>query len=154
MTVTYQELKDYVAIANAYLNQESEAKKTSKLGYAIKKVNGKLEKIFKAQSEKEEDKRIEYAATSDDGLVLLNDKGGYQFKKDDYKTLVAELRKINNETVNLEEIVYYATEIPKDIDLAFVDRFKGFVINPEWVNSDGELLCYSAEEFEGKNKKK
>lgn len=79
-------------------NQETKVQKK------LAKIYEKLDKYGKMYDEKLADLRLDYAATDDKGVLLLNDKGAYTFKKEDLKKLNEKLRALNEEEFILDPI--------------------------------------------------
>jgi hypothetical protein len=79
-------------------NQETKVQKK------LAKIYEKLDKYGKMYDEKLADLRLDYAATDDKGVLLLNEKGGYTFKKEDLKKLNEKVRALNEEEFVLDPI--------------------------------------------------
>jgi len=79
-------------------NQETKVQKK------LAKIYEKLDKYGKMYDEKLADLRLDYAATDDKGVLLLNDKGAYTFKKEDLKKLNEKVRALNEEEFILDPI--------------------------------------------------
>lgn len=79
-------------------NQETKVQKK------LAKIYEKLDKYGKMYDEKIADLRLDYAATDDKGVLLLNDKGVYTFKKEDLKKLNEKVRALNEEEFILDPI--------------------------------------------------
>lgn len=79
-------------------NQETKVQKK------LAKIYEKLDKYGKIYDEKIADLRLDYAATDDKGVLLLNDKGAYTFKKEDLKKLNEKVRLLNEEEFILDPI--------------------------------------------------
>lgn len=154
MTTTYNEVLEFRAGAQHYEKKEKEKaekekrgrERDSKLAYALRKVFKKTSGIIEKHEEALQDLRVEHAATDDGGVFLENERGAYRFTKEGTKAFNEAERKLRKAEINIAGLAYYATEIPKDLEPDFVDLFVGFVINPEWVNEDGELIRFSLEE--------
>ncbi|TXH13672.1 MAG: hypothetical protein E6R03_10940 [Hyphomicrobiaceae bacterium] len=158
MVTTYNKILEFRAGAQFYEKAEKEKaekekrgrERDSKLAYAIRKVFKKTSSIIEKHEEALQDLRVEHAATDDDGIFLENERGTYRFTKEGTKAFNEAERKLRKAEVNIAGLAHYASEIPKDLDPDFVDIFVGFVIDPEWVNEDGELIRFSLEEKKGK----
>lgn len=79
-------------------------KQETKVQKKLAKIYEKLDKYGKMYDEKLADLRLDYAATDDKGVLLLNDKGAYTFKKDDLKKLNEKVRALNEEEFILDPI--------------------------------------------------
>lgn len=154
MVTTYKKVLEFRAGAQFYEKAEKEKaekekrgrERDSKLAYAIRKVFKKTSSIIEKHEESVQDLRVEHAATDDDGIFLENERGGYRFTKEGTKAFNEAERKLRKAEINIAGLAHYASEIPKDLDPDFVEIFVGFVIDPEWVNEEGELIRFSLEE--------
>lgn len=76
----------------------------TKIQKKLAKIYQKLEKCAKEYDEKIQDLRLDFAATDDKGVLMLNDKGGYTFKKEDLKKLNEQLRKLDDQEFEFSPI--------------------------------------------------
>lgn len=161
MTTTYNEVLEFRAGAQHYEKKEKEKAekekrsrdRDSKLSYALRKVFKRTTGILEKHDEAMQDLTAEYAATDDNGVFLENERGGFRFTKEGKKALNEAERKLRKAGVDISDVAYYASEIPKDLDPDYIEIFKGFVINPDWVNEDGELIRFSKEDSTKEGKK-
>lgn len=95
----------------------------TKVQKKLAKIYEKLEKYAKEYDEKIQDLRLDFAATDDKGVLMLNDKGGYTFKKEDLKKLNEQLRKLDE-----EEFAFTSIEVVNPQGL------EEFIFLKDWTN--------------------
>ena len=114
----YKQLNVLATQINAVIGgQETKVQKK------LAKIYEKLEKYAKMYDEKIQDLRLDFAATDDKGVLMLNDKGGYTFKKEDLKKLNEQLRKLDE-----EEFAFTPIEVVNPQGL------EEFVFLKDWTN--------------------
>lgn len=143
--MTNKELVNFANTARAYLA----LKQNDKLSYAIRKVLKRVDLDLEAYNEAISDARIDFAATDSDGLLVEGKNSSFKYERESLKKLNAKVAEIMKKEVDVSQKAYYATELPKDLDQAYVDAFVGFVIDPALVDEDGILLPIEDEECNG-----
>lgn len=170
MVTTYKKLNIFKNAATFYLSaadrpgkseadqkaqaDESDRRKRSKLGYALRKVVRKVDNVLDDHKIKIDDLREEHCKTGEDGTFMENENGGYKFTPKGSKDFRHSVKELNEKEITIQGLAYFASEVPKDISPEYVDEFKGFVIDPEWINEDDELVKYTREEQKSEEKKK
>lgn len=125
--VTYTQIRDFRNNSRSYLM--SSGTKRSKLHYAIDKMIKRTDKPFNDYVDKEQEIRVELAEVDKDGMLIVDEKGNYRYKKEGAKQLQSRLRELGRTEVEIEP--YYASELPKDLNPAFYEFFVPFVIEDE-----------------------
>lgn len=128
MMKTFGEMYEFRVNASFYLKSLEEGE--TKLAYAIKKVDGKLQKHFDAYNEAMNDIEIDHAATDENGILVTDDKGGFRFTPASIKAKRKAYKELADEwgVKEFEVEEYFATEIPEDLNDNFKNSFTGFVI--------------------------
>jgi hypothetical protein len=98
---TYKDLTNLIADLNAVIGTQ-ETKTQKKLF----KLYERLKPHREAYQSEIEELRLDNAATDDKGILLSDDKGGYQFTKDGLKKL-----RLDIESLNAKEIEFKAIEV-------------------------------------------
>jgi predicted nuclease with TOPRIM domain len=96
---TYKDLTNLIADLNAVIGTQ-ETKTQKKLFKLYERVKSHHEAY---QSEIEE-LRLDNAATDDKGILLSDDKGGYQFTKDGLKKLRLDIESLNAKEIDFKVI--------------------------------------------------
>jgi hypothetical protein len=96
---TYKDLTNLIADLNAVIGTQ-ETKTQKKLFKLYERVKPNHEAY---QSEIEE-LRLDNAATDDKGILLTDDKGGYQFTKDGLKKLRLDIESLNAKEIDFKVI--------------------------------------------------
>ena len=130
MKKNWREIKLFTAVANFYFTT-IEGK--TKFTYAIEKVSKKLAHILDEYNEEVDDVKIDHANEDPNTKsILYNDKGGYQYTKQQLKDLKKALKKVEDKWNSKEFDIegYYVTEdsLPEDLDDTTKQALVGFVI--------------------------
>jgi len=115
---TYKDLTNLIADLNAVIGTQ-ETKTQKKLF----KLYERLKPHREAYQSEIEELRLDNAATDDKGILLSDDKGGYQFTKDGLKKL-----RLDIESLNAKEIEFKAIEVINPQGL------EGFAFLEGWTN--------------------
>jgi hypothetical protein len=95
----YQQLNTLVASINAVIGSQ-ETKVQKKLFKIYEKVKSHHES-YQAQVE---ELRLDNASTDDKDILLLDEKGGYKFTKENIKKLTAQVKELNERTFDFTPI--------------------------------------------------
>jgi hypothetical protein len=98
---TYKDLTNLIADLNAVIGKQ-ETKTQKKLF----KLYERLKPHREAYQSEIEELRLDNAATDDKGILLSDEKGGYQFTKDGLKKL-----RLDIESLNAKEIEFKVIEV-------------------------------------------
>ena len=106
--------------------------KGSKKEAKIQKIATKIRKYFEEYNEKREDLRLEHAHVNKDGVLELNEEGGYRFTKEGLKALNKDLTKLLDQEFEFYQFTFSKEGID---DLTFlegwVEGIEAPVINDE-----------------------
>lgn len=109
-----------------------DAEKGSKREAKLLKIATKIKKHFEEYNEKREDLRLEHAHVNKDGVLELNEEGGYRFTKDGLKALNKDLTKLLDQEFEFYQFTFSKEGID---DLKFlegwVEGIEAEVINDE-----------------------
>lgn len=95
------------------LSEGTKAKK------ALEKLGKKLEKHIETYNEKLGDINLDYAATDDKDVLLLDDKGNYKYKKDDQKKRTDAIKALLKEEFDFESVRVGTVEDIADMDFLY-----------------------------------
>ena len=103
MTVkkNYEDLLNVNYLLSLQLRTVSEGTKAKK---ALEKFAKRLEKHLEIYNEKIGDLNLDYAATDDKDVLLMDEKGGYQYKKEDQKKRTEAIKKLLKEEFDFESV--------------------------------------------------
>ena len=104
------------------LSEGTKAKK------ALEKFGKRLEKQIEIYNEKLGDINLDYAATDDKDVLLLDEKGGYQYKKEDQKKRTEAIKGLLKEEFDFESVRVATVE-----DIADMYFLHGWIVgvNPK-----------------------
>ncbi len=126
---TYKDLTNLIADLNAVIGSQ-ETKTQKKLFKLYERVKSHHEAY---QSEIEE-LRLDNAATDDKGILLMDDKGGYQFTKEGVKKL-----RLDIESLNAKEIEFKVIEVINPEGLESFDFLEGWTNGIKFIKEEDEL---------------
>lgn len=111
-----------VSLAIKGMSEGTKAKK------AIEKFNKRLEKHIETYNEKLGDINLDFAATDDKDVLLLDEKGGYKYKKEDQKKRTDAIKALLKEEFDFESVRVATVE-----DIADMHFLHGWVVgvNPK-----------------------
>lgn len=99
MKKSYLEL--FTLIANLNMNVKDGKTKGQK---KLQKIAEKVKPLLDGYNEKVEEIRLDCASVDSDGNLILDEKGGYKFSKENIKKLGKESRALNEEEFEVEVI--------------------------------------------------
>lgn len=104
------------------LSEGTKAKK------ALEKFGKRLEKQIEIYNEKLGDINLDYAATDDKDVLLMDEKGGYQYKKEDQKKRTEAIKGLLKEEFDFESVRVATVE-----DIADMHFLHGWIVgvNPK-----------------------
>lgn len=111
-TKSYRQLLELVRDLNA-----EQAAKGSKKEAKLLKIAQKVKVHFEVYNEKREDFRLDHAHVNKDGVLELNQEGGYKFTKEGLKNLNKSLKELLDETFEFYQFTFSVEEIS---DLSFL----------------------------------
>ena len=111
-TKSYRQLLELVRDLNA-----EQAVKGSKKEAKLLKIAQKVKVHFEVYNEKREDFRLDHAHVNKDGVLELNQEGGYKFTKEGLKSLNKSLKELLDETFEFYQFTFSVEEIS---DLSFL----------------------------------
>jgi hypothetical protein len=126
---TYKDLTNLIADLNAVIGSQ-ETKTQKKLFKLYERVKSHHEAY---QSEIEE-LRLDNAATDDKGILLMDEKGGYQFTKEGVKKL-----RLDIESLNAKEIEFKVIEVINPEGLEGFDFLEGWTNGIKFIKEEDEL---------------
>jgi hypothetical protein len=103
MTVkkSYEDLLNVNYGVSLVVRELSEGTKAKK---AIEKFSKRLENHIETYNEKLGDINLDYAATDDKDVLLLDEKGGYRYKKEDQKKRADAIKKLLKEEFEFQPV--------------------------------------------------
>lgn len=103
MTVkkSYEDLLNVNYGLSLQMREVSEGTKAKK---ALEKFGKRLEKHIETYNEKLGDINLDFAATDEKDVLLLDDKGGYKYKKEDQKKRADAIKKLLKEDFDFESV--------------------------------------------------
>lgn len=125
MKTTYEQIYQFAFAARTWLSRD-EKNAERKMGYAIKRLSPRIEKIQQRYQNAREDIQIDCCSTDDKGIILRDDRGEYRFSKSELKRRNKEWQELFESAVEIKP--YIATEIPDDLTDEEREAFAGFVI--------------------------
>lgn len=124
-TITNERLNLFVLCGKHYVNNAPK----SKLWYAVDKLLKIAIRMLKKVDEKKNEKRMDRAVKLDKGVLDLTIDGSFKYNLEGHKLLIAELRAIDDETVEMPtHIVTEYDDDPKLISFDMRNAFEGIVI--------------------------
>jgi hypothetical protein len=114
----YQQLNTLVASINAVIGN-SESKTQKKLVKIYEKVKSQHES-YQAQVE---ELRLDNASTDDKDILLLDEKGGYKFTKENIKKLTAQVKELGEKEFEF-----------KPIEVVNPNGLENFTFLEEWTS--------------------
>ena len=126
---TYKDLTNLIADLNVVIGSQ-ETKTQKKLFKLYERVKSHHEAY---QSEIEE-LRLDNAATDDKGILLMDEKGGYQFTKEGVKKL-----RLDIESLNAKEIDFKVIEVINPEGLEGFDFLEGWTNGIKFIKEEDEL---------------
>lgn len=112
----------------------------SNLRFAIDRNLARLKSLDQEFREKQEDVANEHWHELDGGVLDQDAEGRFKITKQRQKDKTAKLRELQTEKITIEP--YYAASVPKDLDYAFIEAFRGIVILP----SEAERILNAREQ--------
>lgn len=127
MTVktTYEKIVGFSMMARIWFAKDKSNENT-KLGYALTKMDARLQKIQQKYNNRRVDIQIDNCATDEKGLILKDERGEYRFDKAGLKKCNEELQTLFESEVEIEP--YFATQVPDSLTEAEREAFTGFVL--------------------------
>lgn len=101
VTKTNAELLELVRFLNS-----TPTEKGSKAEAKIKKIAEKIKPLFEDYNEKREDIRLDHAYAESNGVLILNEKGEYQFTKEGIKGMAKDMKKLLDETFEFYQFTF------------------------------------------------
>ncbi|HEX8177837.1 MAG TPA: hypothetical protein VF543_22300 [Pyrinomonadaceae bacterium] len=128
MKHSYEHIFRFIEVAATWLKNNP---KETKFHYGLMREMTPALKLNSQYKELVEDIDIKHCATDERGVILRDERGGYQFTKEGLNERNKERRKLFRSEVEIEP--YYVTEVPDNLSPFEREAFAGFVINPESV---------------------
>jgi hypothetical protein len=126
---TYKDLTNLIADLNAVIGTQ-ETKTQKKLFKLYERVKSHHE----AYQSEIEILRLDNAATDDKGILLMDDKGGYQFTKEGVKKL-----RLDIENLNAKEIDFKVIEVINPEGLESFDFLEGWTNGITFIKEEDDL---------------
>ena len=126
---TYKDLTNLIADLNAVIGTQ-ETKTQKKLFKLFERVKSHHE----AYQSEIETLRLDNAATDDKGILLMDDKGGYQFTKEGVKKL-----RLDIESLNKKEIEFKVIEVVNPEGLESFDFLEGWTNGITFIKEEDDL---------------
>jgi hypothetical protein len=123
---TYQDLNNLIQIANQIVaNQETKTQKK------LFKIYEKLKTHHEDFQSQFEELRLDNAAVNADGILLVDDKGQYQFNKEGIKNLTKDIKALNNKLFEFDVI-----EVVNPAGLEQLGFLEGWVSGVEFTKAE------------------
>jgi hypothetical protein len=126
---TYKDLTNLIADLNSVIGTQ-ETKTQKKLFKLYERVKSHHE----AYQSEIETLRLDNAATDDKGILLMDDKGGYQFTKEGVKKL-----RLDIENLNKKEIEFKVIEVINPEGLESFDFLEGWTNGITFIKEEDDL---------------
>jgi hypothetical protein len=126
---TYKDLTNLIADLNSVIGTQ-ETKTQKKLFKLYERVKSHHE----AYQSEIETLRLDNAATDDKGILLMDDKGGYQFTKEGVKKL-----RLDIENLNAKEIEFKVIEVINPEGLESFDFLEGWTKGITFIKEEDDL---------------
>jgi hypothetical protein len=126
---TYKDLLNLITSINAILDVQEE-----KVQQKFFKLYAKIKHHHDAYNDALDELRLDNAATDEKGLLIKDDKGGYEFTKDGLKALKKDIEALNN-----KEIDFTPIEVINPNGFEKFVFLKGWVNGVNFVEDDSEL---------------
>jgi hypothetical protein len=126
---TYKDLTNLIADLNSVIGTQ-ETKTQKKLF----KLYERLKPNHEAYQSEIETLRLDNAATDDKGILLMDEKGGYQFTKEGVKKL-----RLDIENLNKKEIEFKVIEIINPEGLESFDFLEGWTNGIKFIKEEDDL---------------
>jgi hypothetical protein len=126
---TYKDLTNLIADLNSVIGTQ-ETKTQKKLFKLYERVKSHHE----AYQSEIEVLRLDNAATDDKGILLTDDKGGYQFTKEGVKKL-----RLDIENLNKKEIEFKVIEVVNPEGLEGFDFLEGWTNGIKFIKEEDDL---------------
>jgi hypothetical protein len=126
---TYKDLTNLIADLNSVIGTQ-ETKTQKKLFKLYERVKSHHE----AYQSEIEILRLDNAATDDKGILLMDDKGGYQFTKEGVKKL-----RLDIENLNAKEIDFKVIEVINPEGLESFDFLEGWTNGITFIKEEDDL---------------
>lgn len=122
---SYEDLLNVNYGLSLQLRTVSEGTKAKK---ALEKFGKRLEKHLEVYNDRLGDINLEYAATDDKDVLLVDEKGGYKYKKEDQKKRTEAVKKFLKEEFEFEPVRVSTVE-----DIADMHFLHGWIVgvNPK-----------------------
>jgi hypothetical protein len=133
-TTTYEKVFNFGLAAQLWLSAKPENANT-KLGYAITRMNPRVQKIQQRYQNSIDDIHIDACATDEKGLILKDERGEYRFTREAMRTVKRRRQELFESEITIEP--YFATDIPKDLSEQAREAFIGFIIQAEEAKAVG-----------------
>jgi len=132
---TFENVLTFALTAQVWLAQNKDNENT-KLGYAISRMNARIQKAQQRYNNQREDIQIDCCQTDEKGIILKDEQGQYKFTKPELKRRNKEWQDLFEKEIEIEP--YFATALPDDLTYVEREAFAGFVISPERVFPEDE----------------
>jgi hypothetical protein len=126
---TYKDLTNLIADLNSVIGTQ-ETKTQKKLFKLYERVKPHHE----AYQSEIETLRLDNAATDDKGILLMDEKGGYQFTKEGVKKL-----RLDIENLNAKEIEFKVIEVVNPEGLESFDFLEGWTNGITFIKEEDDL---------------
>lgn len=126
---TYKDLTNLIADLNSVIGTQ-ETKTQKKLFKLYERVKPNHE----AYQSEIENLRLDNAATDDKGILLMDEKGGYQFTKEGVKKL-----RLDIENLNKKEIEFKVIEIVNPQGLETFNFLEGWTNGIKFIKEEDDL---------------
>lgn len=161
MVTNHKKIEEFVNAANHYINTlerklekakseknqaeiaEIDGELESPFAWVLRKVKKKCDRILENFNDEIKEIEINSFEKNEKNHLEKDDKGNFihtpeKLIERDRLIKAAKLREIT-----VQDLSHYASSIPTTLHRDYVDYFKDFVINPEWVDEYGKLIKYS-----------
>jgi hypothetical protein len=147
---TWRKVVRFSQAANAYVGSEP---KDTKLKYALQRILAQMQEKQAAMdlqfNKVAVDNALEYTEGVNKGAIMRDPQDKLMFSRDGTTKVEVERAKILD-TDDVEIEPYLATRIPSNLDFAFLEIFRGFVISDEVADKAVEERLAKAEAEEEK----
>src|SRR5690606_2271324 len=161
MVTNHKKIEEFVNSANHYINtlerklekakseknqaliSELDGELESHFAWALRKVKKKCERILEDFSEEIKEIEILSFEKNEKNHLEKDSNGNFVHTPEKLIERDKKIRQAKLKEVTIHGLSHLASDIPTTLHRDYVDYFKDFVINPEWVDEYGKLIKYS-----------
>ena len=126
----YQQLNTLVASINAVIGSQE-----TKVQKKLFKIYEKVKSYHESYQAQVEELRLDNASTDDKDILLLDEKGGYKFTKENIKKLTAQVKELGD-----KEFEFTAINVVNPIGLQYFTFLEDWTSGIDFIKEEEEEL--------------